>query len=155
MDRKVQLITILLLIIGACVVFNFSIAAINLQPEVPEELVILHTYNVESTCTDVKAMTDDSGNLISFQTSAPREDIEDKASYIEIGLRNKYGKDSSIDYLVKIISPDNSVKEMKSKLVEDAWSNLHYPKDKLMEGKYLIEYYVEGKKVACDAFGVR
>ena len=95
-----------------------------------------------------------------WQVSAPRETVNAGES-VEIGLRNKFGENSEVYYVVaRVIGPDDAEVSVTTELRADEWATLMYPDDfskadPIMPGVYTVIWEVldEGF-VACDGFQV-
>ncbi len=123
-------------------------------------------YFAEPTCANRVYLKNKNGDDIQFQTSAPRGASSQNDGSIdggaELGLRNKFGEaPDRFDFTVKVIFQfKTQVFETKKELVSHEWTFVNYPKDApgniaLEKGIYYVEYYIDNKKVACDAFEVR
>ena len=95
--------------------------------------------------------------IISWQTSAPREKLNRFARSVEVGLRNKYGSiNDEFIFNVYVKTPSSDIHSTKNIIKSNDWSDLNYPEDfneyRLEQGTYTVIFTLNNNVIACDGF---
>jgi len=95
--------------------------------------------------------------IISWQTSAPRDKLNRFTRSVEIGLRNKYGSNNDeFVFNVYVKTPYLDIHSTKNIIKSNDWSDLNYPEDfneyRLEQGTYTVIFTLNNNVIACDGF---